>query len=466
MPSKDFDDFAGPEDDATPTVSLLGISQPTETIDLDNLFTRDLTSSGSFSVKGIRKTSFAKLLLALPTPSLLVDSSFHIAFCNEAWGRISKDIQRVLEGKPFAFLFAGRGEADAFETLLSRVYAERKPKVTQGKLFVDNKTIWARIYFRPVRVVRERFILILVEDLTIERRQIVLLDGIRRAKREWERTFDAVSDMVCAIDEQYRITRLNKAMAVRLGTTIQAALGKPCYALLHGASAPPSFCPKARIHTGSTDCGVNYYEKMLSAHLQETLAPIGDESGAPVGCVIIIRDVSEREALVRRVQYHESYDKLTGVFNRRHFLDLLEAAFQTSKRYSPALSVCMLNIDRFHEVNESYGDKSGDEVLGRLGEILKAELRQSDICGRYGGDEFIAAMPHTVAAKAEESMERVRVALEREEFVAGSFAFNVTCTIGIAEFKNDLSLEVLIAQAHRALTSGKEKGRNTVIIFK
>jgi diguanylate cyclase (GGDEF)-like protein/PAS domain S-box-containing protein len=463
LPSKDFEDFA--DDEPTPTARIRGISQPTETIDLDNLFTRDLTSSGSFSVKGIRKTSFAKLLLALPMPALLVDASFHIAFANEAWGRISKGSHIELEGKPFAQLFAGHAEASAFETLLAGVYAERKPKVTQGKLFVDNKTIWARIYFRPVRVVRERFILILVEDLTVERRQIVLLDGIRRAKREWERTFDAVPDMICTIDEKYRVTRLNKAMAVRVGASIQDAIGKPCYALIHGTTSPPSFCPQARVVKGSADCGVNYYEKRLSAHFQESLAPFGQDGGSPSGCVIILRDVSEREDLVKRVQYHESFDRLTGVYNRKHFLELLEAAFQTTKRYGPPLTVCFLNIDHFRDINDNYGDKSGDEVLARFGEILRSQLRRSDVCGRYGGDEFAAAMPHTEASRAVESMERVRAMLEREEFVAASFAFNVTCTVGIAEFKKDLSLDALLAQAQRAMAAGKEKGRNTVVVF-
>jgi diguanylate cyclase (GGDEF)-like protein len=259
---------------------------------------------------------------------------------------------------------------------------------------------------------------------------------------------------------------MNKPMATRIGTAIQSAIGKPCYVLLHGTKAPPSFCPQARVLKGSADCGVNYYEKRFSAHLQESLAPIGDDSGAPMGCVIFLRDVSEMEDLVKRVQYHESYDRLTGVFNRRHFLDLLDAAFQTSRRYSPALSVCLLNVDRFHEVNESYGDKSGDEVLGRLGEILKSELRQSDVSGRYGGDEFMVAMPHTVSSQAAECMERIRAAFEQEEYVAGSFAFNVTCTVGVAEYRKDLSLEALIAQAHRALSTGKEKGRNMVVIFK
>jgi diguanylate cyclase (GGDEF)-like protein len=319
---------------------------------------------------------------------------------------------------------------------------------------------------RPLRLSTERFILVLVEDLTMERRQILLMDTIRRAKQEWELTFDTVTDLICTIDHRYRVLRLNRAMADKVGIPIRDGVGQACYKLVHGSSAPPPFCPYPKAFSAGREASVEYFEEQLGAYLSESLCPIRGEPGHPIGCVLVTRDISERKELENQLQFRATRDALTGLLNRSHFLELLKAAFETAKRYVHPLSVCIADIDLFKAINDQHGHKAGDAVLVRFSQILLSELRQSDLSARYGGDEFIIALPHTPARKAAESMDRLRKGLEAVHFESGSRSWTATCSVGVAEFSaRAMNIESLIAEADRALYEAKNRGRNRVVVL-
>ncbi len=444
--------------------SLLNGIPSTDTIDLSRLFTQDLTLSGSFDVSAIKKTTFGKLLLALPVPAFLVDEAGDIAFCNEALMKLSDD-RRTLEGRAFFSLFPDAEETDRARASVERIFKERKPLLRQGRMQVGNRTIWARIYFRSVRLEKERAILVLIEDLTLEKRQLELMQTIERAKKEWERTFDAVSDLIATVDEDYKVVRLNKAMAEKAGVRVQDAVGEPCYKLIHGTDQPPAFCGIRKILTDGKEHSYEYYEKNLGCYFRETVCPIHDDSGTVIGCVIVARDVTGRKKLEKELQTLANHDDLTGLLNRRQSRELLNAAFEGSRRYSHPLSLCILDMDNLKEVNDKFGHHAGDEVLIRVGEIVKAELRRSDFAGRYGGDEFIIVFPNTPIRGASECMERIREALGGSVFHAGSVSYNIGCSGGIVEYVDgDISPDDLIRRADRALYTAKEHGRNRIVL--
>ena len=143
--------------------------EPTQTIELTELFTRELTTTGSFDVRGgIWKTTFGKVIQALPIPTLLIDQSFHIVVANQAWGKISlkyEEMQHLL----FSRFFPEASVARRVQSILEDVFSTRKPVVANGTLETGDSRIWARMTFRSIRVMEERFILILVEDLTADK---------------------------------------------------------------------------------------------------------------------------------------------------------------------------------------------------------------------------------------------------------------------------------------------------------
>ncbi len=454
------------EDDSNTSDLLEAHDETSESIDLTGVFRQDLTVSGSFDARAFEQTSFGKLLQALPTPALMIERSGNITFSNEAWGRISRNY-RDLAGSPFRDLFPKSTAGDSAASLIATIFKERKPKAWTGKLIIDERPIWARAHFRAVRLADARLILVLVEDLTLEKRQLLLMEVIKQAKSEWELTFDSAPDLIATLDDSYRIVRLNKAMAKRLGLSQQEAVGKTCYSLVHGLDSPPPFCRCNRVLQDGRERFMEYPEEKLHGFFSESVSPMLNAQGLITGCILVCRDITERKRLEDDLKHQATHDSLTDLLNQRQIKNLLAAACETAKRYSHPLSLCLFDLDRFKQVNDRYGHQVGDRVLVTLGEIVRQGLRSADLAGRYGGDEFMIAFPHTPASGANRSMERILTDLKDKSFEAEAETFSVTCTAGIAEFDaRTMTVEDLIQEADNGLFEAKKLGRNRVVIRK
>lgn len=153
-------------------------------------------------------------------------------------------------------------------------------------------------------------------------------------------------------------------------------------------------------------------------------------------------------------------DTLTGLFNRRHLTERLHEEIRRARRHDHRFSVLMADIDHFKEFNDSYGHQAGDQVLARLGEILREATREIDYAARYGGEEFLVLMPETELEGAVAVAERIRARLASEPIAGG----RVTVSVGVAAFPaHGESPEGLIASADAALYAAKRAGRNRVV---
>ncbi|MEW6116232.1 MAG: diguanylate cyclase [Nitrospirota bacterium] len=162
-------------------------------------------------------------------------------------------------------------------------------------------------------------------------------------------------------------------------------------------------------------------------------------------------------------------DYLTGLYNRKFFMDRMVEELSWSVNYHEPLSLMMLDIDYFKRINDSYGHRCGDEVLGKLAQVLLSTMRKEDVIGRYGGEEFIVLMSNTDSATATASGERVRKAVMDGKFYCDeSDLIPVTVSIGVTIFNEimEISPDVLIGQADSALYAAKEGGRNRVCLFR
>jgi diguanylate cyclase (GGDEF)-like protein len=162
-------------------------------------------------------------------------------------------------------------------------------------------------------------------------------------------------------------------------------------------------------------------------------------------------------------------DPLTGVRNRRYLDRRLSEEVASARRYSLPLSVLMLDIDHFKQINDTHGHQAGDQVLVTLGKIVSDELRKADILARYGGEEFLVIAPHTPLSGATIVAERVRKRIESHDFSlpgepSGTGRINVTVSIGVASLGNGVdSRENLVHAADENLYRAKEEGRNQII---
>ena len=128
-------------------------------------------------------------------------------------------------------------------------------------------------------------------------------------------------------------------------------------------------------------------------------------------------------------------DELTGGHNRRHLIDLIESERSRSARAARPFCLCLLDIDFFKRINDTYGHSAGDAVLRAFAAAVQAQIRDSDCFGRYGGEEFLLMLPETTIDAAAILVERMRAAVEALRFADIDAALSMTVSIGVAEFR-------------------------------
>jgi diguanylate cyclase (GGDEF)-like protein len=160
-------------------------------------------------------------------------------------------------------------------------------------------------------------------------------------------------------------------------------------------------------------------------------------------------------------------DFLTGLSNRRDFMELAEAALIRSERYSRPLSVFMLDIDHFKKINDTYGHQLGDEVLRHLSEIMQKTLREVDVIGRIGGEEFAVLLPETTLDSAAKVAERLREKISLHAIpLASGLPLHFSVSIGVAVLTTKgLNIDTLLNFADEALYQAKRE-RNKVCVSK
>jgi diguanylate cyclase (GGDEF)-like protein len=158
-------------------------------------------------------------------------------------------------------------------------------------------------------------------------------------------------------------------------------------------------------------------------------------------------------------------DSLTGLHNRRHFLEHAEAEFERTKRYGQLLSLMVMDLDDFKKVNDSYGHDVGDMTMLKVAQVLGQETRFFDLVARIGGDEFIVMLINTDEQQAVDIAERIRLAVENTPIFFDDVEFHVHLSVGIACFlPSDVSLDVMLKRADKALYQAKHEGSNRVVV--
>ncbi|WP_291270618.1 diguanylate cyclase [Geothrix sp.] len=158
-------------------------------------------------------------------------------------------------------------------------------------------------------------------------------------------------------------------------------------------------------------------------------------------------------------------DVLTGLANRRRLMTRLEEEVQRARRYKTPLSVVMIDIDHFKQVNDSYGHAMGDEVLRNIGAMLKASLRTTDLAARYGGEELTLVLPHTDIPAALQVAENLRQKFSEMDHVLDGVTIRKTASMGLAARDGQGEMpdaEDLLKHADEALYRAKQGGRNRV----
>jgi diguanylate cyclase (GGDEF)-like protein/PAS domain S-box-containing protein len=197
-----------------------------------------------------------------------------------------------------------------------------------------------------------------------------------------------------------------------------------------------------------------------------SVSPIKDASGHIAGASAIARDITQRKAAEKQIQFLAYYDALTGLPNRTLLRDRLSSALASARRRKDKVALLFLDLDRFKDINDSLGHSVGDLVLKQVAERLKKWAREQDTIARVGGDEFLIVLTAVKeVADAAVAAERIRNAMTAE-FVIQGHSLGISCSIGISIFpEHGADSETMIKDADAAMYCAKESGRNNFRFF-
>ena len=180
----------------------------------------------------------------------------------------------------------------------------------------------------------------------------------------------------------------------------------------------------------------------------------------------IAEDITEKKQLEGELQRLATTDVLTQSSNRRHFFECARGEFERARQFASSLAFLLLDIDDFKRINDTHGHQMGDQVLQKVARCGASVLRQSDLFGRIGGEEFAALLPGCQPDLAEQIAERLQREIERLVFTAeNGERFRVTASLGLTYLKaSDPELSAVFARADAAMYTAKRLGKNQVIV--
>ena len=189
-----------------------------------------------------------------------------------------------------------------------------------------------------------------------------------------------------------------------------------------------------------------------------TICPNG-EDGCP-----IFTEISKLRATIEKLSTLVQTDQLTGLFNKRYLFSQLETEIERASRTQHPLSLIMLDVDHFKEVNDIHGHMVGDEVLIHIAQVIGTSIRKIDLACRFGGEEFAVILPSTPLLVAVKVAERVREYIESVKVDVKHHTLNLTASLGVSVFNPNqpISIEQLLNRADKQLYAAKQNGRNRV----
>ena len=194
-------------------------------------------------------------------------------------------------------------------------------------------------------------------------------------------------------------------------------------------------------------------------------SPIIDRKNRLRGNLYLLHELTEIKKYMKELEYLAASDGLTNLLNHREFMKManMEAQRLGEKGFGQ-FSIIMIDLDKFKMINDEYGHSAGDKVLQQLGLLIPQQVRPTDICARYGGEEFILLLYDTTLEQATSYAEKLRLAIEKTDFMYNGNKLNITGSFGVSTFSPELnaSWEITLNHADSGLYMAKKAGRNKV----
>ncbi|MCK9362196.1 MAG: diguanylate cyclase [Syntrophales bacterium] len=300
----------------------------------------------------------------------------------------------------------------------------------------------------------------------------LLFYDLQKNREELQVIIDSAPIMIFYKDRENRLIRVNKALADATGLLKEKIEGRNASDIYPSQAARYWEDDQEVIASGKSKTGI--IEPIATTigqrWLQTDKIPYREANGRITGVIGFSVDITERqeaeEALRKSEQKYRELsivDGLTQLYNSRYFYHQLKIEIDRANRYDQPLTMLLLDIDDFKQFNDAYGHIEGDQVLSRLGQMMKQCLRQTDSAYRYGGEEFTVMMPMTESRDGRLLAERLRQEFKKELFSpAPGQEVHLTVSIGIGQYKTQEKMKGFVNRVDQLMYQGKKNGKDQI----
>ncbi|WP_138494471.1 histidine kinase N-terminal 7TM domain-containing protein [Paenibacillus pinistramenti] len=281
-----------------------------------------------------------------------------------------------------------------------------------------------------------------------------------------DKVFESMKEGVIVLSEDDKIVDFNNAVRGVIPQMSAELIGRPLAEALRDNEA------LAAVLAAGVECDAEHIQGRVTRHYHILFSTIINKNGTKMGRIVTFVDMTERVSMEQRLKYLASTDSLTRLFNKTAVFNRSEELLKglPHSPYSFSFSVIMFDIDYFKQINDTYGHEAGDQALIHLSLIIRENLGDSALAGRYGGDEFIICMPHTEVSEAGELAECIRRKVAESSLSVGESRISMTSSFGIAHTAgltggSGEAMQQLVRQADDALYEAKRRGRNRVCVY-
>lgn len=317
----------------------------------------------------------------------------------------------------------------------------------------------------------EMHILSVVRDITSRKK---MEEKLRENEEKYRFLAEYSGDVIWHINRSYRIDFISTADETIRGFKREEVIGQPIWNIFKPEGIK-LVREKIEHHRQVEQVGNNMNVTRFEIEQRTrdgkwiwtdiTAAPHYNKYGKLVGYHGISRDISERKRLLEELNRYATIDELCQIPNRRHFMTLAEKELKRSKRYHHKLSICLIDFDNLKAINDSYGHLAGDRALSMFAKMVQTMIRDMDIIGRFGGDEFLILLPETDQEQAYKVIDRIRGVISTSPIHFKGESYKISISSGITCIKEwNVTLDDLLNRADEALYKAKELGGNNIAI--
>jgi diguanylate cyclase (GGDEF)-like protein/PAS domain S-box-containing protein len=280
------------------------------------------------------------------------------------------------------------------------------------------------------------------------------------------------SDVVFCVDRNGEYKFVNQVFASTFGKTPDYFLGKTFWDIYPKEHADHRQATSIKVFETGESHSVEVVVPLPDRTLYYIAKanPVKDETGKVVLNVTHAIDITERKQMEEVLRESEKkyrelsiIDDLTQLYNSRYFHQQLKVEIDRVNRYGQPLALMLLDLDNFKEFNDAYGHVEGDQVLFRVGQVVKKWLRQTDSAYRYGGEEFTIMLPMTTSGDGVVTAERIRTEFKKEIFIPESDKkVHMTLSIGLGQYMPQEDLRAFVHRVDQLMYQGKRNGKDRV----